>query len=68
MCLALGYSARPTFYDRLTLFERHENLHVVKTAFEVIGIHAVFGLAEGNSTILEESYVRGERGPGRSLL
>jgi hypothetical protein len=49
LCAGLGYDARPTFYHTLTGFNRHENLHVVTAAFEVIGIHAVLGLAEGNS-------------------
>ncbi len=49
LCAELGYSARPTFYDTLAKFDREENLHVVTAAFNVIGIHAVFGIAEGAS-------------------
>ena len=47
LCMALGYDARPTFYNALAGFDRKENLHVVTTAFEVIGVHSVFGIAEG---------------------
>jgi hypothetical protein len=49
LCAELGYAERPTFYDALVDFRRAENLHVVTTAFNVIGIHAVFGIAEGAS-------------------
>jgi len=47
LCTALGYDARPTFYSALAAFDRKENLHVVATAFDVIGVHSVFGIAEG---------------------
>lgn len=49
LCRALGYSGRATFYDDLTHYDRSENLHIVTTAFDVIGVRAVFGLTEGAS-------------------
>ena len=49
LCGELGYDVRTTFYTSLTSFNREENLHVVTAAFDVIRIHAVFGIAEGAS-------------------
>lgn len=49
LCRALGYADRSTFYDRHRPFDQSDNRHVVSTAFRVVGVHAVFGIAEGAS-------------------
>jgi hypothetical protein len=49
LCRALGYAGRPTFYDSYAAFDRTENRNLVRSAFEVLGVHAVFGIADGAS-------------------
>ena len=50
LCRELGYDTRPTFYSAVSSFDREENLHVVTVAFDVIGVHSVFGISEGASS------------------
>lgn len=47
LCEALGYVGRSTYFASFEAFDRDENLHLVKSAFEGIGVHSVFGLSDG---------------------
>lgn len=47
LCRALGYAGSGTYFTKAESFDRLENVHVVMTAFGAIGVHSVFGIADG---------------------